>query len=130
MGTNIIHLADFAVPSYRRARTTAPRSNAGAGTGNTWSSQARHRVASRTRPAAPVCPAPVQTILPLGPDAMGSAPRGGAVRVTLRAQPLAADGTAAPGTGPLRISGRLIDVCAELERLAALEAAQAQPRRA
>ena len=33
-------------------------------------------------------------------------------------------------SGRLRISGRLIDVCAELERLAAAEAQAALPRRA
>ena len=82
MGTNVFHLADYAVPAYRRrARIVAAR--------------------------------------PIG---HGTAPA--AVRVT---QPIA-------GTGRLRVSGRLIDVCAELERLAAIEAAQTQaaptPRRA
>ena len=82
MGTNVFHLADYAVPAYRR----------------------RARIAA---------------VRPIG---HGAAPA--AVRVT---QPVA-------GTGHLRVSGRLVDVCAELERLAAIEAAQTQatqtPRRA
>ncbi|MFT3779716.1 MAG: hypothetical protein QM772_15855 [Ottowia sp.] len=80
MGTNVFHLADYAVPAYRR----------------------RARIAA----ARPVARGPARP----------------AVRVT---QPTA-------GAGELRISGRLVDVCAELERLAAIEAAQTppQPRRA
>jgi len=83
MGTNVFHLADYAVPAYRR----------------------RARIAA----ACPAARDPAQAAQ-------------SAVRVT---QPVA-------GTGRLRISGRLIDVCAELERLAAIEAAQTpmQPRRA
>ncbi|MFT4193452.1 hypothetical protein [Ottowia sp.] len=80
MGTNVFHLADYAVPAYRR----------------------RARIAA-ARPATHCTAQP-------------------AVRVT---QPIA-------GAGRLRVSGRLVDVCAALERLAAIEAAQTppQPRRA
>ena len=49
---------------------------------------------------------------------------------TLRVTHLPDAWRAAGTSGRLRISGRLIDVCAELDRLAAAEAQAALPRRA
>jgi hypothetical protein len=74
--------------------------------------------------------------LPVQASAPAALPRPGAAHGTPTAtsMPTASGPTAAPSTarapspGQLRLCGRLIDVCAELERLAALEAAQAVPR--
>lgn len=135
MGTNIIHLADYLVPSYRRTRPASaqapqpPASRAApthqlalglsevAATASppagdpatSWQAQAQRR--ARQRPA--------DQAGATGQQAPGTpSPPHGRVRV-LRAH----GGTAGPEAGTrLRISGRLIDVCAELERLAAAEA--------
>ncbi|MBK6615858.1 hypothetical protein [Ottowia sp.] len=93
---NVVHLADHAVPSYRRPRPALGRPGPTPSHGGAWAAMARQRAAERAvSPAAP--PRPVLAA---------------AVRVTR--VPDAAPGAA----GRLRVSGRLIDVCAELERLA------------
>ena len=125
MGTNVIHLADWAVPSYRRHRGAATQGSTPPD--SAWSAMARRRVAQRRaaeqaagqRTLALVPPAAA----PANAPAAASAP---AVRVT----PLVDVRQPAGDSGRLRISGRLIDVCAELERLAAAEAQAALPRRA
>lgn len=114
MGTNVIQLADYLVPSYRRPRAVRPSAAASGAAPLPWSALARARVA---RQRATACSD--HDTAPIG--------AAGQVRVVRAAQ--APD---APDAGTrLRISGRLIDVCAELDRLAAIEvAASSLPRRA
>ncbi len=112
MGTNIIQLADYLVPSYRRPRPARARAAAVIqGTPASWSAMAHRRVAERLARAS-----------------NDAAPTGSlhSVRVT---RPSGDAGAALPAAR-LRISGRLIDVCAELERLAAAETAAESARRA
>lgn len=118
MGTNVIQLADYRIPSYRRPRHPA---QAGADTG--WSSQARRR-AARTLAAVAAPHAHATPPTSVAAPRIGPAP---VLRVTQLSDPSTPDAPAR-----LRISGRLIDVCAELDRLAAAEAARAAlpPRRA
>ncbi len=112
MGSNIIQLADHMVPSYRRLRPDRSCQPAAPARPGAWSAMARERGAEKRLAAAS------------GPG-VAAAPRR-VVRVTQLA-----DRCDAPASGArLRISGRLIDVCAELERLAAAEAAALLPRRA
>lgn len=111
MGTNIIQLADYLVPSYRRARPARSRAASPAAPAS-WSTMAHRRGAERLALACNDGAAPAEL-----------APR---VRVTR----LADESGALLPAARLRISGRLIDVCAELERLAAAEAATDLPRRA
>ena len=102
MGTNVFYLGDqLRVPSYRRTRARPT----GAVTQGPWVAMARRRAALPLAPAGDAC-----NDAPTRP-----AP---AVRVSRSGSGLAAD-----GAGRLRISGRLVDVCAELERLAAAETA-------
>lgn len=112
MGTNVIQLADYLVPSYRRPRHE--RTLAGhrpSGLSGSWSAMARERAAAKHLASV------------REPDpAAGTTP---GVRVTH----LVGGGPASP-RARLRISGRLIDVCAELDRLAAAEAEAQLPRRA
>ena len=124
MGNKVIHLADWAVPSYRRQRSAAARTVASPAGG--WGDMARQRVAQRHAGAQG---GPTSLSLVPSAEAAGAAPivtGAPAVRVT---RPVDAR-HAADASGRLRISGRLIDVCAELERLAAAEAQAALPRRA
>jgi len=121
MRAHIIALADYLVPSYRRTRrpgdaghrTHAARQAPDSG----WSVLVRQRTThapdidrghhpSGSEPG-PSAAAPVRTVCLTDRQVPGAPAR-------------------------LRISGRLIDVCAELERLAAAEAADiaARPRRA
>ncbi|TXK26877.1 hypothetical protein FVQ98_13205 [Ottowia sp. GY511] len=126
MGTNVIYLGDLAsassVPAFRRAR---PRAAAAAcatsATGPvcapspaSWAAAAQRRAALRLASAPAADPAgaslPRQSVLPV--DQVTAKPVGGRI-------------------GALRLTGRLIDVCAELERLAQAEAlADAMARRA
>ncbi|MFV0681282.1 hypothetical protein [Ottowia sp.] len=101
MGSNIIHLVDYAVPSYRRTRAPAVSQIVAAAQPphNTWTDMARHRAAQKLRLVMPADQANTQN-------------------------PALAITPAIPSAGHLRLSGRLADVCAELERLAAAEAAQ------
>ncbi|HOB66198.1 hypothetical protein [Ottowia sp.] len=123
MGTNVIQLADWAVPSYRRPRGSTPQTAAG-----TWADLARHRVAQRHATEQ----ASAQRSLLLVPAAAAcaanaSVPAGKAPATVRVTRPV--DARHAPeASGRLRISGRLIDVCAELERLAAAEAQAAVSR--
>lgn len=112
MGSNVIQLADYLVPSYRRPRHERTLAGHGpSGTSGSWSAMACERAAEK-RPASMREPSPAAATTP-------------GVRVTH----LVGGGLASPHTR-LRISGRLIDVCAELDRLAAAEAAAQLPRRA
>ena len=77
-------------------------------------SVARRAAASRTPPAASRQSA---AAAPLPPAAPASAPR------RLRVVRVIESSHAAATAGRMVISGRMADVCAELERLAALEAA-------
>lgn len=111
MGTNIIQLADYLVPSYRRSRPAGARA-ADSAVSASWAAMAQRRVAERLARACN--------------DA--ATPGGPAQRVRVTG---ATDEAGAPlPAARLRISGRLVDVCAELERLAAAEAAAEVPRRA
>ena len=133
MGTNVIHLADWAVPSYRRNRAAAAAPRAAVPADRSWSALARQRAVQRhAADLASVDPRALALAAPAADTAAPAAvsahdafgPR--AVRVTHLQ-----DARPAPGaSGRLRISGRLIDVCAELDRLAAAEAQAALPRRA
>lgn len=106
MGSNIIYLADVRalnVPSYRRLRASG--ADGAAKAAGSWAAAARERAAASsaaTHAAPPPSGRPLRTTQLVG---SGALPGGGAC---------------------LRISGRLIDVCAELERLAAAEAMAAR----
>lgn len=132
MGTNVIYLAGLAVPSYRRTRTAAARAGATATVATipgTWAEGARQRAAQKqARPAsASGAAANEQPLAPVDEGAargavnQAAAP-GGQLPPVLRVTRLV-DAWPAPGCGGrLRLSGRLIDVCTELDRLAAAEA--------
>ena len=107
--SNVVHLADHAVPSYRRARPALARPGSAPSHGGTWGAMARQRATERMAGAS-------NDVAALAPVA--------AVRVTRVSEPVQMPGAA----GRLRISGRLIDVCAELERLAEAEARAAALR--
>ena len=95
-GADVLRLDDYRIPSYRRrCQPATPTPIGTSGSTSLWVSQARQRahVSLATTPH-------------------------GALRVTH--YPEAAN--ASQPAGSLRISGRLADVCAELERLAAAEA--------
>ena len=122
MGTNVIYLDDLAsapsIPAYRRARLRAlgPATDCSARVTAapapaSWVAAAQRRAALRLA-AAPVTARPATT-LPVQPIDQATVP------------------SASGRTGALRLSGRLVDVCAELERLAQAEAlADAMARRA
>ena len=125
MGTNVIYLADLAsapsIPAYRRARlwATTPAHGASAAAAApapaSWEAAARRRAAQRlgSTPSAHT-----------GSAANGAASSASANVTSDHAPPLAQ-------AGRLRLTGRLVDVCAELERLAQAEAvADAMARRA
>ncbi|MEZ5608752.1 MAG: hypothetical protein R3E52_16995 [Burkholderiaceae bacterium] len=110
--SKVVCLADYRTPSIQRVaaqRRQQPMDAPGA-----WSRMAQARAAALAHPE---------------PSARltAAAPAVGLVRVTHFADAAAAHGT----VRRLRICGRLADVCAELERLAAAEERQtALPRRA
>jgi hypothetical protein len=125
MGTNVIYLADLfsatpaavSVPAYRRSRLRPESAGAPGHASSTasWAAAAQRR--ATLRPAASV---PVQ-----GSSTVISQ------RHTSQANNLPFDVTSSGRVGHLRLSGRLVDVCAELERLAQAEAAaEAMVRRA
>ncbi len=124
MGTNVIHLADWAVPSYRRNRRPAHAASTPAD--GSWSAMARRRVAQKHAAE----PAAGQPTLALVPAAAAPCTPAAASTPTVRITRLVDVRQPAGDSGRLRISGRLIDVCAELDRLAAAEAQAALPRRA
>lgn len=101
--TNVRHLDDYRVPSYRRNR---PASRPVDGASGVWTRLAHERAAGSAQPRAAAA-------LALAPS-----PAPGVLRVTH----FPASATARGAVGRLRISGRLADVCAELDRLAAIEA--------
>lgn len=132
MGTNVISLAEFAarcgVPSYLRQRAPQTHTPTDAGTSHDravaasgWAAAARRRAALRnggTNPAHAVAEAPPRT-------ATFNTQRNDVTR------PMSACPVTPDLAGHVRLSGRLIDVCAELERLACAEAfADAATRRA
>ncbi len=118
MGSNIIQLRNHTVPSYQRPRTPAaraaqaPAANPAESGRPSWTTMARQRAAQK----------------------WGARLEHGAHAEVPSAAPMANDGAAQPpwpvraatmpNAGAVRLSGRLADVCAELERLAAAEAAQ------
>lgn len=131
MGTNVIYLADLAsapatpaassVPAYRRARLRLP---AAAGAASVPSG----RPAEGASPAAWVLAAQKRAALRVAATGATSAEGG---YQALRVVNLPDMPSASGRIGRLRLSGRLIDVCAELERLAQAEAAaDAMMRRA
>lgn len=117
MGTNVIHLADWAVPSYRRPRATSTQH--AASPERNWSAQARQRAAQK-RTAEPTA---AQPALSLVSRTAASAALPASRPPVLRVTQLVDGHQAGHGPARLRISGRLVDVCAELDRLAAAEAA-------
>ncbi len=112
MGSNVIQLADYLVPSYRRPRPDRALAPAARERSGSWSAMARDRAAEKR--------------LAIGRESNPPAAAPAGVRV-VRA---AGRGESPSPDARLRISGRLIDVCAELERLAAAETAAQLPRRA
>jgi len=114
--TTVLCLDDYRVPSYRRPRRPG---NAGSSLvrlapGNAWSGLARQRALQPNASGLSHHPDPAPAAAPC------SAPP---VRTLRLRVPQAPDAPAR-----LRISGRLIDVCAELERLAAAELANSPPQ--
>ena len=110
MGTNVYFLSDFAhaaTPSYRRRGA----SSRDAQVQGAWGALARSRGAQKMAAANHDLAAASGSVVPLS-----------AVRIT-RLPDSAQHPTA---TGRLRISGRLADVCAELDRLAEAEASLAR----
>ena len=108
--SKVLYLADYRVPSHQRRAAHLRQQPAGAS--GAWARTAQARAAGHAPPVARSAAQPPAT---------------GAVRVTHFAEAANAHGTARK----LRICGRLADVCAELERLAAAEERQAAlPRRA
>ncbi len=98
----------FTVPSFRRRTASSPTQ--AASSGEQWAHAARRRAALRL----------VESSFP------ASLPTSATCRPPLPAQPLRVmrlvEAGQAPGTaGRLRLSGRLADVCAELDRMAAAE---------
>ncbi len=109
----VIHLDDYRVPSLRRraaASTTTPARSGQPGQPDRWARAAQERASTRKQAAA------VDSVTSLA----GSGPAPTAVRVTRFADAAAARGP----VRHLRLSGRLADVCAELDRLAAAETRQ------
>lgn len=163
MGTNVIYLAELAVPSYRRHRVAA--SGASPAASSAWLTLARQRGARKAAQSTqdqvePAPASPVQRELALVPPAAATdqpmpdrparqvtgpglamdlatkGPRARAVEARADRSPALRvthliDARQTPGaSGRLRISGRMIDVCAELDRLAAAEAQAAPALRA
>ncbi|HNI84661.1 MAG TPA: hypothetical protein PLA33_04275 [Ottowia sp.] len=112
----VLCLDDYRVPSYRRPRRpgSAGSSLVRPAPDNAWSGPARQRALQPGAGGLPLHPDPAPTAAPC------SAPP---VRTLRLRDPQAPDAPAR-----LRISGRLIDVCAELERLAAAELANSPPQ--
>ena len=109
MGNNVYFLSDFAqatTPSYRRR---APSSH-GTQSPGVWSTLARSRG--------------VQKLATVSNDSATSSSVIPLATVRITHLPDSAQSPAA--TGRLRISGRLADVCAELDRLAEAEAGLAR----
>lgn len=94
-------LSAFAVPSFRR-RPISPQAQA-PHSGEHWASLARRRAALRLVESPPATTPSTPSLQPL--------------RVMRLVEAGQAPGTA----GRLRLSGRLADVCAELDRMAAAE---------
>ena len=110
--SKVLVLADYRVPSHQR-RAAQLRQQPADGPG-AWARTAQARAAGHIHTPPIARPA-------------AQPPTTGAVRVTHFVEATNAHGTARK----LRICGRLADVCAELERLAAAEERQAAlPRRA
>ncbi|WP_123812283.1 hypothetical protein [Ottowia oryzae] len=132
VASNVIYLADMpaggSIPAYRRARwrvaapvdTGSSSTAAGSSAAPTalapasWVAAAQRRAAQRVG-GAPKPPAPAET--PARPLLATDAP----VRsVAAVGRAVSAPNPSRPGS--LRLTGRLVDVCAELERLARAEA--------
>ena len=136
VASNVIYLADLpaggSIPAYRRARlrVAAPAGNGGSSTAAgssaavtapapaSWVAAAQRRAAQRVGGALKP-PAPAET--PARPLLTTDAPVRSVVGVSVGVgRPVSASNPSRPGS--LRLTGRLVDVCAELERLARAEA--------
>ena len=134
VASNVIYLADLpaggSIPAYRRARlrVAAPAGNGGSSTAAgssaavtapapaSWVAAAQRRAAQRVGGALkPQAPAETPARQLLATDA----PVRSVVGVGV-GRPVSAPNPSRPGS--LRLTGRLVDVCAELERLARAEA--------
>lgn len=148
MGSNVIHLADtpgfnasaspfnasaLSVPSFRRRPATSQIQSTPPG--DHWAVAARKRVALRLiessveGAASGSATSPVQAATPPLLQAMPE-PSPQQSQQPLRVMRLVEAGQM-PGTaGRLRLSGRLADVCAELDRMVAAEPFSTRARRA
>lgn len=134
VASNVIYLADLpaggSIPAYRRARlrVAAPAGNGGSSTAAgssaavtapapaSWVAAAQRRAAQRVGGALkPQAPAETPARQLLATDA----PVRSVVGVGV-GRPVSASNPSRPGS--LRLTGRLVDVCAEMERLARAEA--------
>ena len=134
VASNVIYLADLpaggSIPAYRRARwrvaapvdTGSSSTAAGSSAAPTapapasWVAAAQRRAAQRVGGALKP-PAPAE--MPARPLLATDAPVRSVVGVGV-GRPVGASNPNRPGS--LRLTGRLVDVCAELERLARAEA--------
>ncbi|MET4578573.1 hypothetical protein [Ottowia thiooxydans] len=156
MGSNVIHLADapgfnasasplnastLSVPSFRRRPATSQLKSTPPG--EHWAVAARKRVALRLIESTVADTAPVKQALTLQPPSqpasqlwpqplreptMQALPH--QAKQPLRVMRLVEAGQAPGTTGRLRLSGRLADVCAELDRMVAAEPFSTRARRA
>ncbi|MBH1965504.1 MAG: hypothetical protein I8H77_14275 [Comamonadaceae bacterium] len=146
MGSNVIHLADapgfnasasplnasaFSVPSFRRRPATSQTQLTPPG--EHWAVAARKRVALRliessVESTTSGSPTPPQqpTLQPI-PQPQPSPYQ---AQQPLRVMRLVEAGQVPGTTGRLRLSGRLADVCAELDRMVAAEPFSTRARRA
>ena len=148
MGSNVIHLADapgfnasasplnasaLSVPSFRRRPATSQIQLTPPG--EHWAVAARKRVALRlidssvegTTSGSPKSP-PQPTLQPTLQSIPQPSPH--QAQQPLRVMRLVEAGQAPGTTGRLRLSGRLADVCAELDRMVAAEPFSTRARRA
>ncbi len=117
MGTNVFNFPALTIPSFRRRPVSQQAKPATATATPNWAATARQRAAlllvESTDPAAATShPAPLRHVQPL--------------RVLRLVEADQAPGTA----GRLRLSGRLSDVCAELDRMASAEMSASRALRA
>ena len=148
MGSNVIHLADapgfnasasplnasaLSVPSFRRRPATSQTQLTPPG--EHWAVAARKRVALRliessvegTTSGSPT-PPPQPTLQPTLQSIPQPSPH--QAQQPLRVMRLVEAGQIPGTTGRLRLSGRLADVCAELDRMVAAEPFSTRARRA
>ena len=145
MGTNVIYLADLAaassLPAYRRARRPAPvparasvsvpapaamgapdqPAPAAATPPASWAAAAQRRAALRLARSHPTAaPSTATTLRPAQQPLFALSPVGADDTATHNAA--THDAASSHHAPPLRLKGRLADVCAELDRLVQAEA--------